>query len=133
MKDFSKDLEISLVSAEGTGVPCRAELTYSKEDPFAVSMHFYQTPEKHSWVFARDLLWEGLSCYSGLGDVVVEPTGENELVINLSSPNGTASVLADKLSIAEFLQGTAALVPYGQESEMFVKDLDEKLANFFRK
>ena len=138
MDDLSKLLQVSLVNSQGGEFPCEAQLTYTKEDPFAVKMFFYPTGPSAAkptvWVFARELLWEGLEHDVGLGDVKVNPSGEGELAINLYAPTTeSATVLADKLSIAEFLQESATLVPYGNESELFAKSLDEKLAGFFGK
>src|SRR4029078_13035736 len=63
-----------LVSPDSAPVPVKVELTYDNRDPYAVQASF-RTGQGTAvdWVFARDLLADGLMASSGTGDVRVQP------------------------------------------------------------
>ena len=66
-----------LISPDSPAVPVKVELTYDSRDPFAVQASF-RTGQGTAvdWVFARDLLADGLMASSGTGDVRVQPTAD---------------------------------------------------------
>ncbi|MGV1004186.1 MAG: SsgA family sporulation/cell division regulator [Candidatus Nanopelagicales bacterium] len=108
-------------------VPCALE--YRAEEPYAVRATFRTGSADIEWMFARDLIAEGLSVPSGEGDVVVWPEdgGERQLVlIALNSPTGQAVLEADRAEIAQFLERTFDIVPAGTESDAL--DIDSWIA-----
>jgi hypothetical protein len=106
-----------LIAPDST-VPVKVELEYSVRDPYAVQASF-RTGNTSAvvWVFARDLLADGLSEPSGDGDVRVAPMahdpGRVELVLN--SPSGHATFTTCAATLAEFLERTYEAVPPGAE------------------
>jgi len=82
-----------LVSPDSAPVPVKVELTYDSRDPYAVQASF-RTGQVTAvdWVFARDLLADGLMASSGTGDVRVQPmpTDPTRIELELNSPSGHA-------------------------------------------
>jgi hypothetical protein len=119
----------------GTDVPVllSAQLEYRVDDPYAVSATFeVGDGETVRWLFARDLLDEGLVHPVGEGDVHVSPgqdaLGEATVRLVLSSPSGEAVLEAYADDILAFLEQCYALVRPGEESRCL--DLDQTLARF---
>ena len=86
--------------------------------------------ETVEWVFARDLLAEGLHRPTGTGDVRVWPSrshGQGVVCIALSSPEGEALLEAPARALESFLKRTDAAVPPGTEHRHF--DLDQELSH----
>ncbi len=109
------------------GIACALE--YRAEEPYAVRATFRTSQADIEWMFARELLAEGLSKPAGEGDVVVCPeySGSQPLVlIALNSPTGQAFLEADRSEIVQFLDRTYDIVPVGAESEAL--DLDSWIA-----
>jgi hypothetical protein len=119
----SAELGLMLVVPQHATVPLVASLFYSGEDPYAVRMAFHVgTDEPVEWIFARDLLSEGMSGPSGEGDVRVWPSsaeGEPALNLVLSSPFGQAHFEAPMQALADFLRRTYEAIPAGHEGEYF--------------
>ena len=94
--------------------------TYSSDQPFTVRAVFHVENADVTWVFARELLLDGLMVDSGVGDVRIRPltttSGEEHVVIDLRSPSGHVTLLADRDAIADFVRETLALVPPGEEA-----------------
>lgn len=129
-------LELRLVVPGGPSLPVLAELAYSAGDPWAVSVAF-QTggdgPDASEgvveWLFARQLLSDGVAGPQGEGDVRVWPSlnGTERVVhLGMSSPSGSALFEMARDDVVEFLQQTYVAVPTG--SEPLVVDLDRELA-----
>ncbi|MGB8020925.1 MAG: SsgA family sporulation/cell division regulator [Candidatus Nanopelagicales bacterium] len=98
-------------------VPCSLE--YRVDEPFAVRATFNTGASNIEWMFARDLLVEGLRRPSGEGDVIIWPEhmGQSPLILMaLSSPSGQAVLEADRVVMEAFLARTFELVPEGSES-----------------
>ncbi len=131
----SAELGLRLVAAEQTIVPLVASLHYSGSDPYAIRMAFHVGAEEPvEWIFARDLLADGLMAPEGDGDLRVWPSlapGEDEsaargvLNIELSSPFGEAHFEAPSEAIANFLDRTYEIVAMGKESDVI--DIDAEL------
>jgi hypothetical protein len=126
------ELELRLVVPGGPSLPVMADLRYDTVDPWAVRVAFQTGGEGDGiveWMFARQLLTDGIAAAVGEGDVRVWPAlhGE-ERVVNLAmaSPSGAALFEIDRDALVEFLQQTYLAVPTGSESE--VVDLDAELA-----
>jgi Streptomyces sporulation and cell division protein, SsgA len=125
----SAELGLSLVVPEHGAVPLVASLDYCADDPYAVKMAFHVgTDEPVEWIFARELLADGLAAAAGEGDVQVWPDESDEgdiLNITLSSPFGEAHFEAPLSATAEFLRSTYGIIPAGSESGHI--DLDSEL------
>ncbi len=111
---------VPFVSGEGQSDLLEGELVFDAHDPYAVQMHLAARSGRVTWTFARELLAEGLYDPIGDGDVQVWPclsgAGEAVVVIELSSPSGTAALQTGSRGISEFVASTEELVPTGQES-----------------
>jgi len=105
------------------------DLDFDGDDPFAVRFTFHLPgDEPVTWVFARELLVDGLSRPSGEGDVHLRPLGEDlgEVDLLLRSPDGDARMRAAAPPLLAFLARTDLVVPMGQEAA--AGDLDQELA-----
>ena len=128
----SAELELRLVVPGGPSLPVLANLTYTTSDPWAVRVAFQTGGEGDGiveWMFARQLLTDGVSAAVGEGDVRVWPALHGtERVVNLAmaSPSGSALFEMDRDGLIEFLQQTYVAVPTGSEAE--VVDRDAELA-----
>jgi hypothetical protein len=134
----SAELGLRLVAAEQAIVPLVASLHYSGSDPYAIRMAFHVgTEDPVEWIFARDLLADGLMTPEGDGDVLIWPSapsggmdGQDQgplsvLNIKLSSPFGEAHFEAPAEAIGNFLDRTFRVVPMGKESQVI--DIDAEL------
>ncbi|MGI5404784.1 SsgA family sporulation/cell division regulator [Streptomyces sp. CA-135486] len=100
-----------------------ATFTYRSDDPYAVRVVFGEPPGAQvEWVFARELLVEGLRHASGTGDVrvhreaaVAGQEGPDRVHISLSSPEGRALLAMPSGDLETFLAKTRAAVVYGSE------------------
>ena len=58
----------------GRPIPVNADLRYDSADPYAVCLSLHTDRGRTvDWIFARDLLADGVHRRTGIGDVVVEP------------------------------------------------------------
>jgi hypothetical protein len=124
------ELELSLVVPDGPSLPVAASVAYDARDPWAVRVTF-RTGEDSTveWLFARQLLTDGIAGPVGDGDVRVWPSfadGEHAVCIAMASPHGAALFEIERDSLVELLQATYLAVPTGTEGT-FV-DLDAELA-----
>lgn len=119
----SAEIGLMLVVPQHATVPLVASLFYSAEDPYAVRMAFHVgTDEPVEWIFARELLANGMTAPSGDGDVRAWPSpaeGEPTLNLVLSSPFGQAHFEAPMQALADFLRRTYEAIPAGREGEYF--------------
>lgn len=132
----SAELGLRLVATEQAVVPLVASLHFSGNDPYAIRMAFHVGSEDPvEWIFARDLLADGLMTPEGDGDVQIwpsapagstdEPSPMSVLNIKLSSPFGEAHFEAPAEAISNFLDRTFRIVPMGRESQVI--DIDAEL------
>lgn len=139
----SAELGLRLIVPQQTIVPLVASLFFSGEDPYAIRIAFHVgLDEPVEWIFARDLLAEGIAARAGLGDVQVWPSiatpdpqgGDDDirdvLNIELSSPFGQAHFEAPIKEISDFLQRTYRIVESGKETD-FV-DVEAELNDLLR-
>jgi hypothetical protein len=127
--DVEATIQLRMVVADAEAVSFTASLRYAVADPYAVRAVFTNEDQEVEWVFARDLLHRGLSAPTGDGDVHVWPswgTGRELLMVSLTSPDGQAVLETSADSVRTFLDRTAVLVPYGDES--LYLDLDAAVA-----
>ncbi|MFB7662781.1 SsgA family sporulation/cell division regulator [Kitasatospora sp. NPDC056138] len=105
------------------------DLAYDPADPYAIRLTFHLPGDAPvTWVFARELLLDGISSPTGEGDVHIHPVGEelSEVGVMLRSPEGDAVLRAPSPPLIAFLAGTDRLVPMGEERTG--RDLDAQLA-----
>lgn len=103
-----------LISPDAPAVPVNVELTYSSRDPYAVQASFRTGPESSvDWVFARDLLADGLMSSAGSGDVRVQPmpSDPSKVELELMSPSGHALFTTCARTLGAFLDRTYQAVP----------------------
>ena len=128
----SAELELRLVVPGGPSLPVIATLRYETADPWAVRVGFQTGGEGDGiveWMFARQLLTDGVAKTVGEGDVRVWPSkvGREHFVnLAMASPSGSALFEIDRDALVEFLQQTYLAVPTGHEAE--VVDIDAELA-----
>lgn len=126
----TRSMDLRLVVSGVDTVPVQGRVTYAPADPYAVHAVFQvESDERIEWVFARDLLADGLVAPAGEGDVGVWPSrsgGRRVVCLSLSSPSGQALLEAPLDDVAEFVGDVYRAVPPGAESELL--DLDEALA-----
>ena len=131
----SCELHLRLVVSSESSLPVPAGLRYDTADPYAVHATFHTGAEETvEWVFARDLLAEGLHRPTGTGDVRVWPSrshGQGVVCIALSSPEGEALLEAPARALESFLKRTDAAVPPGTEHRHF--DLDRSSRTSWRR
>ncbi|WP_129669428.1 SsgA family sporulation/cell division regulator [Phytoactinopolyspora endophytica] len=124
----SHPIMLRLLTGTPDPSPLPADFEYSIHDPLSVTVAFGTNSDAPvRWVFARDLLSEGLDGQAGIGDVTVSPVGSPNgipaIEIRLSSPDGDAFLRAPADAIEEFLAETWRLVPPGTESQHLDIDL----------
>ncbi len=129
----STQLELHLVVPGGPSLPVLASLCYAADDPWAVRVTFHtggsDSDDVVEWMFARQLLTDGIRGPVGEGDVRVWPAmrGFDRIVhLAMASPSGSALFEIDRNGLVQFLQQTYLLVPTGAEES--VVDLDAELA-----
>ncbi|MER6520085.1 SsgA family sporulation/cell division regulator [Streptomyces sp. NPDC001553] len=124
-------IRMSLMADPDSHVWVPARLYYNKTDPYAVQFSFDVTPDHVvQWTFARELLDQGLTAPSGIGDVKIAPIDQNRrFSIELESPAGYACLGGPAASVKAWLNKTFEVVPAGRESESVDIDsfLDELL------
>lgn len=119
----------ALLPAAGSDAvaPVTTRWTYDSTEPFAITVAF-ATERGHwiEWVFARDLLVDGLTEPSGVGDLRVAPDEDPDvLMLEIHAPSGSAVFALDRYDTEDFLARTLELVPAGAESTHF--DIDRLL------
>ncbi|MFC1429120.1 SsgA family sporulation/cell division regulator [Streptacidiphilus sp. N1-3] len=128
--EICQELRVSLILSPERSIPVPARLSYRVDDPYAVHITFHlgqDTPV--TWVFARELLVEGVFRACGQGDVRIWPTrlaGRNVICLALSSPAGDALLEAPAGAVAGWLERSLRRVPPGREDAGL--DVDGALA-----
>jgi Streptomyces sporulation and cell division protein, SsgA len=120
----------ALLPTAGTDAltPVTTRWTYDTTEPYALTVAFATDRGRWvEWVFARDLLIDGMTEPSGDGDFRVAPDPDPELlVLEIFAPSGSAAFTLERDDVAEFLALTLELVPAGTEGAHF--DVDRLLA-----
>jgi hypothetical protein len=113
------EIGLRLIVAGHDGVPLTAGVSYRASDPYAVEMALDTgQADPVRWLFARDLLADGLRGHTGDGDVRIWPsTGGDPGLLNicLSSPDGQAHLQAPLAAVSSFLYRTFDVVRPGHE------------------
>ncbi|MGY0067616.1 SsgA family sporulation/cell division regulator [Streptomyces sp. QTS137] len=125
-----REVELRLVLSPERDVPVPARLGYRTDDPYAVHITFHiGSGRPVHWMFARELLIEGVFRPCGHGDVRVWPSraeGRGVVLVALSSPEGDALLEAPAAQVSSWLERTLRVVPPGSEGEQ--PGLDDELA-----
>lgn len=128
--------EAALLIDDTQYLPVSLAFHYAPQEPYTVRM--LVSPDgapQAEWVFARDLLAEGLTRPAGLGDVQVWPAphlrglfaaSRDSVHIWLSEPEGDATLAIPTGILQSFLEHTYIQVAPGTESQML--RLDEGIA-----
>lgn len=119
------EMDMNLVLNADRSVTVLALLDYAAHEPFSVRATFRTSEGDVNWVFAREILAEGLRKPAGDGDIAVWPSqsaDDDVLCISLSSPNGQALMEAPRAAVEDFLMRTYTVVPAGSESALL--DID---------
>lgn len=127
------ELDVRLVVPGDAGVQLSVSLRYDPRDPYAVHATFRAPDGSVEWVFARDLLADGLERPAGEGDVRVWPAwraGDDVVCIALVSPDGHALLEVAASALRDFVARMRVAVPSGGESDLL--DVDAALAELLR-
>nr|WP_240981829.1 MULTISPECIES: SsgA family sporulation/cell division regulator [unclassified Streptomyces] len=123
-------MTLAAYTAPDRTAPVPARLRYHRRDPYAVHLDCQvDLPTPVTWVFARDLLAQGLHGWAGPGDVSVHPSfdpAHDVVYFWLHPPGCPVTFHAPKPVIEQFLAASYAIVPAGGETEYV--DLDELLS-----
>ncbi|MFE6165194.1 SsgA family sporulation/cell division regulator [Streptomyces sp. NPDC056486] len=119
-----------LITPEGRERALPVTLRYASADPLAVQITFPSEASldgaEVTWIFARQLLEEGLRNPVGSGDVHIWPCGRARTVLEFHAPQGLALVQFDRSVLRRFLLRAYAVVGVGREEVGL--DLDQDLA-----
>jgi hypothetical protein len=130
MTTIRHEQTVALLPTTGSDAvtPVTARWTYDETEPFAIAIAFATERGRWvEWVFARDLLIDGLTEPTGEGDFRVSPDVDPDLlVLEIFAPAGSAAFTVEREDTEEFLRRTLELVPAGTESAHF--DVDRLLA-----
>ncbi|MEV6201092.1 SsgA family sporulation/cell division regulator [Streptomyces sp. NPDC051771] len=114
-------LTLAAYTAPDRTMPVPARLRYHRGDPYAVHLDCrVGLPAPVTWVFARDLLVQGLNGWAGPGDVSVHPSldpAHDVVYFWLHPPGCPVTFHAPRTVIEDFLAATYAIVPAGRETE----------------
>ncbi|HEX5403098.1 MAG TPA: SsgA family sporulation/cell division regulator [Pseudonocardiaceae bacterium] len=121
----------ALLAAAGSDAvtPVTTRWTYESTEPYQLTVAFATERGRWvEWVFARDLLIDGMSEPTGDGDLRVRLDEEDPelLVLEIYAPSGSAIFSLELDDVEEFLARTLDVVPAGAESTHF--DIDRLLA-----
>jgi hypothetical protein len=113
------DLTMQQVTADGDAVPVRAALRYDVADPYAVHATFFAASGPPvTWVFARELLTNGVLGAAGQGDVRVWRSSEPDdqhVYIGLIASGGEALLQVSSAALTTFLRRSYAQCWPGEE------------------
>jgi hypothetical protein len=90
---------------------------YTTTDPWAVTLHL---GPRVWWLFARDLLRDGLTAPAGTGDVQVTPDvggNRDRVLVWLCLTNPAVKLSAARGTVTALLEAAYALVPAGTEDD----------------
>lgn len=116
----SLSLDVQHVLGSYSRQTVRATFGYTADAPLVVTLSFLVHGGSHvTWCIGRDLLYEGLYSLSGIADVQVWPSDDDEwqsAMLKIASRESTALFELPAPPLAEWLEHTYALVPPGHET-----------------
>jgi hypothetical protein len=89
---------------------------FPAQDPYAIVFVFF-TPNPIQWIFARDLLVEGIEVPVGVGDVKFRPAGDHVIMSISDEAGGDAEFSFLKTDIQAIIEIAQTMMPRGKESE----------------
>jgi hypothetical protein len=102
----------------GPRIPLQVGLTYDSRDPFAVMTAITtRSGDLVVWELSRDLLAAGLRRPVGLGDVLVRPSGRDEVIVELRSSSRSNRYAVSRRELVTFLDDVYTAVPCGRECD----------------
>ncbi|MET0234126.1 MAG: SsgA family sporulation/cell division regulator [Kibdelosporangium sp.] len=108
-----------------------ADLRYDTTDPYAITALFHPAgADEVRWVFARDLLEQGLVRWVGEGDVRIGPdlTDPESTGVELISPSSRVLLRVSTRQVVDFLDETYRAVPPGAQESWL--DIDTQIERF---
>ena len=127
------EMQMQVVLDQGNRVALPATLSYCASDPFAVTATFRTGENEITWVFARELLREGMGNVAGHGDIVVRPGHPSRgarVTLTLSSPSGNAVIEGPRHQILEFVEAVYDAVP--EDTEWMYLDMDRAIEDLLQ-
>lgn len=113
---------VNLVLSPNESVPLPARFVYDKRHPFSVTLEFPQ-PDSDGvtrWVFARELLEQGLRHPAGEGDVRIWPScrcsGRKDVRMLLRGSTDAVLVDVPHNPLQDWMEQTWEAVPSGEEN-----------------
>jgi hypothetical protein len=125
------DLIADLVVAGGPPLPVTSQFSFSRFDPYAVTLRFLVDGDQWvTWIFSRELLEKGITSPMGEGDVQIWPgdrDGARCVFLHTRSPHGAATFMLPLTIVVEFLLNSYSVVPSGTEADFL--DIDAEIAD----
>ncbi|ANY08574.1 SsgA family sporulation/cell division regulator [Pseudonocardia sp. HH130630-07] len=114
----------------GQPSPIVSRWLYRASDPFAISFSVRRSGDRWvEWLVARDLVIEGLTTPTGIGDIRLAPRridGYDVVEIEIRSDGGSAVLEVDRDLLAQFVDGSLEIVDLGEENDHL--DMDAAIA-----
>ncbi|KUJ33550.1 SsgG protein [Streptomyces sp. NRRL F-5122] len=127
--DLELNVCLTLAVTSDLQVRVPARFSYVCADPYAVQVSFHITSDRVvQWTFARELLDQGMTAATGIGDVriaPIQPSLGRHFSIELKSPDGFARLEGPVAPIRAWIAKTHEAVPTGSETALL--DLDRFL------
>lgn len=114
----SADLQMQVVLDDDNRISLPVVMAYEAQDPYAMSATFHTGDGEITWVFARDLLRDGLANSVGEGDILIRPAHPSRgplVLFTLSSPSGAAKLEGNRHELRRFVKNMYNIVPEGCE------------------
>mgnify|MGYP003702662037 FL=1 len=129
-QDVIHEMQMQVVVDTGGRVSLPAVLSYTPADPHAVTATFKTGEGEITWVFARELLRDGMRDIAGNGDIIIRPGHPDrgaQVILTLNSPSGSAVIEGSRHQIAAFMSEVYEMVPEG--AEWVYLDIDGAIEN----
>lgn len=114
----------------GQASPIVSRWAYRAADPFAISFSVRRSSDRWiEWLVARDLVIEGLTTPTGIGDIRMAPRridGYDVVELEIRSDGGSAVLEVDRDLLAQFVDSTLEIVDLGEEHDHL--DIDGAIA-----
>lgn len=115
-------------------IPIEVSLWWDEEDSLAVQMLLLEGgAEEVVWYFSRDLLLQGVNCYTptGHGDIKFRLSREGSLLVCLGNASGHADLRLPHGPVMDFLNETTAALKPGTEclDELLDEAIEEILSS----
>jgi hypothetical protein len=130
-REVTRSTAASARDSDGRQATLVATLSWSSEDPLAVTMSLVTRGGTVTWVFAQDLLANGLVAPIGAGSVRVWPVvaagGAPGVTVKLTQQDASASVQLPRAFVEEFVHAVSAAGGEAQVSALVETELSTLL------